>query len=153
MGTWETNDSAEQPALRALLKAVTGLVGPLLERTGEIFAAHKVPFSQAGLLAELHERGGPQRMVTLAQLHGVAPRTMTSLVEGLEKRGLVDRTTDPADRRVTLVTVSTRGQALMRRIEEARDAFAAEIFSPLSAADRSALLALLGKAGPVVRGA
>jgi DNA-binding MarR family transcriptional regulator len=39
------------------------------------------------------------------------PTTITSLIDGLERTGLVTRSTNPVDRRETLVTITDRGRA------------------------------------------
>ncbi|MFD8692457.1 MarR family winged helix-turn-helix transcriptional regulator [Streptomyces sp. NPDC059651] len=135
----------EVPDAHSLLNAFAEVVGPLLDRTAEIFAGHQVPFSQANLLVQMNEMGGPRRMAVLAQAHGVAPRTVTSLVDGLEKRGLAARTPDPADRRVILVSLTEKGEALMQQIDETSAQLADETFAQLPAEDRVALAKLLGK--------
>ncbi|MCX4760227.1 MarR family transcriptional regulator [Streptomyces sp. NBC_01275] len=104
-----------------------------------------MPFSQANLLVQMHEVGGPRRMAVLAQAHGVAPRTVTSLVDGLEKRGLAARTPDPDDRRVILVSLTEKGEALMQQIEQTSAELAEELFAQMPADERVALAKLLAK--------
>jgi DNA-binding MarR family transcriptional regulator len=70
---------------------------------------------------------------------------VTSLVDGLEKRGLAARTPDPADRRVILVSLTEKGEALMQQIDETSAQLADETFAQLPAEDRVALAKLLGK--------
>ncbi|MER5276443.1 MarR family transcriptional regulator [Streptomyces sp. NPDC002809] len=133
----------EVPDARSLLNSLAEVIGPLLDRTAAIFARHQVPFSQADLLVQMNEMGGPRRMTVLARAHGVVPRTLTSLVDGLEKRGLATRTPDPDDRRVVLVSLTEKGEALMRQIDETSAQLADEIFAQVPADDRVALAKLL----------
>lgn len=68
-------------------------------------------------LAADHEGGVTQR--SLAELVGLDPSQVVSLVDGLQERGLVDRKPDPGDRRNKLVTVTEQGRAL--RAQAARN--------------------------------
>lgn len=135
----------EVPDAQSLLNSFAEVVGPLLDRTAAIFAGHQVPFSQANLLVQMNEMGGPRRMADLARAHGVVPRTVTSLVDGLEKRGLAARTPDPDDRRVVLVSLTEKGEALMQQIDETSAQLADEIFGQVLTKDRVALAKLLGR--------
>ena len=57
------------------------------------------------VLATLRD-AGPHRITALAGAEGVAQPTMTNLVGRLERRGLVERTTDPHDARAVLVAIA-----------------------------------------------
>lgn len=52
---------------------------------------------------------------TLARQAGVSRATMTGLVDGLQRDGLVSRVTDPLDRRQSRVRVTAKGQ---RKLDE-----------------------------------
>ncbi|MGH9267288.1 MAG: MarR family winged helix-turn-helix transcriptional regulator [Acidimicrobiales bacterium] len=93
--------------------------------------------------------GGPSRMGVIARQAGVSPRTVTPMVDALEADGLVTRTTDAADRRAQVVTLTPAGLRRMRTAHNERIAMAAEIFETLTAGERTALGGLLGK---VLRG-
>jgi DNA-binding MarR family transcriptional regulator len=56
---------------------------------------------------------GPLPIGELAATEGVAPPTMTRLVDGLERDGLVRRVPDPADRRGVLVRVTPQGSRVL----------------------------------------
>src|SRR5687768_6435842 len=58
---------------------------------------------------------GPLTLGALAAAEGVRPPTMTRLVTGLEQDGLVRRRPDPGDARLTLVSATARGRALLAR--------------------------------------
>jgi DNA-binding MarR family transcriptional regulator len=60
------------------------------------------------------DRTGPRRITDLAVVQGVSQPSMTTLVSGLERAGLVERRGDPADRRVALVAVTEAGTASLR---------------------------------------
>lgn len=68
---------------------------------------------------------------------------MTSLVTGLERAGLVERRTDPNDRRVVLVALTDAGQARLRARREAGAEWFGELVGQLSEEDVSRLIAAL----------
>jgi DNA-binding MarR family transcriptional regulator len=53
---------------------------------------------------------GPQHQGALAATFGLAPRTVTELIDTLERDGLVERHTDPADRRARHVHLTPAGE-------------------------------------------
>jgi|SRR5215467_5786679 len=68
------------------------------------------------------ERMGPRRITALAAAEGVTQPSMTQLVRRLEHRGLVARSSDPADGRAALVSLTEQGRAALaeRRARGAR---------------------------------
>ena len=55
------------------------------------------------------------RLTVLAARTAMAHQSMGELVGALERRGYVERRTDPADRRARLVVLTARGRRLARR--------------------------------------
>jgi len=67
--------------------------------------------------------GGARTLGELAAAEQVTPPSMTRIVRNLEASGLVERQTDPADRRVVLVSATGRGREVLlegrrRRVAE-----------------------------------
>jgi DNA-binding MarR family transcriptional regulator len=90
-------------------------------------------------------------MSALGAAHDLTPRAMTVLVSGLEREGLIERTTKPDDRRVTLLSLTPAGRAIAaEQLLPARND-AAGLFDPLSQADRAELLRLLGEVADNLR--
>ncbi len=58
---------------------------------------------------------GPLQIGALAAAEGVAAPTMTRLVDGLERDGLVVRRPDPVDGRVVVVRATAKGSRVLRR--------------------------------------
>ena len=87
----------------------------------------------------------PMRMNELSAALGVVPRTVTALVDGLEREGLVERTADPADRRATLVRITEVGRKQLRLLISARLTGAAALFDVLSASERRHLGDILAR--------
>jgi DNA-binding MarR family transcriptional regulator len=102
-----------------------------------------VTFGQARVMRVLARLGEPTRMADLAGSLEIVPRSMTTMIDALEAAALVARDPDPHDRRSVLVTLTAAGRDLLDRVDAARRARAAEVFAPLSAAQRAQLLALL----------
>lgn len=59
--------------------------------------------------------GGPQTLGALAAAEQVRPPTMTRIVKGLVRNGLVTREVDAGDRRVVRVRATRRGRELLER--------------------------------------
>ncbi|MEU9078317.1 MarR family winged helix-turn-helix transcriptional regulator [Kitasatospora sp. NPDC004745] len=80
--------------------------------------------TSAATLATL-DKTGPRRITDLAAAEGVTQPAMTVLVRGMEESGLVERTGDPSDRRVTLVCLTEAGASYVRTRRQAGvDAYA-----------------------------
>ena len=75
-------------------------------------------------LATVRKRG-QVTLGELAALEQVAPPTMTKVIEKLEGRGFVSRRTDPADRRVTRVSITPAGTRYLDRSRARRTAWLA----------------------------
>ena len=58
---------------------------------------------------------GPITMSALAEAEQVKPPTITRLVDGLERRGLVRRVSHPVDGRVQLVEATAAGKRLLQK--------------------------------------
>lgn len=81
--------------------------------------------TQLSLLATL-DTAGPVTLGELAELERVAPPSITKAVGKLVERELVERTTDPDDRRVVRVELSGTGRALLERNRCRRNAWLAK---------------------------
>lgn len=74
-------------------------------------------WTDAWLLGRITDTG-PVRLSELADWQEVDRSTMTTQVQRLEKLGLVERNTDPADGRAVLVKATRRGAARHRRTKK-----------------------------------
>ena len=118
-------------------------VSHALRRLGrETLAPWDVSPSQARALGML-VRHGDMRLSGLSEHLRIAPRSGTEVVDGLEERGLVHRSPDPADRRATVVAVTEEGSRVAHAIREARGAEAERFFAVLSDTDRADLARIL----------
>jgi len=94
------------------------------------------------VLARL-QLGGPARPSVLAAEFGVAPRTITELVDILERDGLVARKADPTDRRAVLVTLTGEGEAALAVAGATRTRLMKQVFGALEADERATMARLL----------
>jgi DNA-binding MarR family transcriptional regulator len=100
--------------------------------------------AQARVLRIVATAGRPLRMADIAALLDVVPRSVTTMVDGVEAAGLIARSADPGDRRSVLVSLTPGGHALLQRLDRARRATAEEIFGGLTGTERADLARLLG---------
>lgn len=82
---------------------------------------------------------GPLTLGELAEAEQVRPPTITRLVSALEREGLVERESDPQDRRVVRVRATARGVRLLEEGRRRRVASLAERLRTLTPAERAAL--------------
>jgi DNA-binding MarR family transcriptional regulator len=94
------------------------------------------------VLRRLHDQG-PTRQNVLAADLGLAPHTITDIVDGLERAGMAERRPDPTDRRAKLVAITGAGQAGLDVANATRERLLTHVFGALSEADRATFLRLL----------
>ena len=104
-----------------------------------------ITVGRAGLLLALLERDEPVSMSALGAARDLTAREMTVLVSGLVREGLVERSTDQHDRRVSLLSLTAAGKAIAAGQLLPAGKQAAALFNELSARDREELLRLLGE--------
>jgi DNA-binding MarR family transcriptional regulator len=100
----------------------------------------EISLTSAATLATV-QRTGPRRITDLAAIEGVAQPSMTAVVTGLEKAGLVQRTSDPADQRVVLVALTAAGAEYLRIRRRAGAEAIARLIGKLPADEAAAVLA------------
>ncbi|WP_165781500.1 MarR family winged helix-turn-helix transcriptional regulator [Streptosporangium minutum] len=101
----------------------------------EIFESAVEPFglrSKDFIVLTAIDSMGPQSQQQLARTHGIDRTTMVSVVDGLERLGLVQRARNPDDRRKYAIGLTSEGQALLRHkltptMMNAMDAFLAPL--------------------------
>ena len=102
--------------------------------------------SEASLLAYVEEFG-PQTQTRLADRLGLGRAATGSIVDGLQKRGCVERHPDAEDRRVWLVTLTATGKELVAEISAIDQVLRKELRCGISRADRHQLADLLVRLG------
>ncbi len=94
--------------------------------------------SLAAALATI-ERHGPLTPSELADCERIQRPTATRVVARLEAEGLVVRADDPSDRRVTLLSATSAGRDLLRRLRTRKNAYLARRLRDMPAEDLAAL--------------
>ena len=128
----------------------TGELGELLMRASraqrrrwrDVLAPWDLSPHQARALAVVCERDGV-RLSDLAEALRIAPRSATEVADGLQERGLVERTPDPGDRRAVILRPTDEGRRIRGEIGAARAADSSELFARLSPEDRDTLARIL----------
>ncbi|RUT35044.1 MarR family transcriptional regulator [Arsenicitalea aurantiaca] len=88
--------------------------------------------SRAFLVMSLVERETCQSQIAIAERLGLDKTTLTYLLDGLEKRGLIRRSTDPMDRRSRHINLTAEGTDALAQLSKAVGAVEHEILSRLS---------------------
>lgn len=100
------------------------------------------------VLMQLNRAGcsaGASTPAELAEATGVTRATMTGLIDTLARDGYVTREPDPEDRRMTTVTLTASGAALLKTILPTHFERMARLMSSLSEDERKTMLQLLLK--------
>jgi DNA-binding MarR family transcriptional regulator len=79
------------------------------------------------------ERHGPLTPSEIAAIERVKRPTITRTLRCLEREGLIDRTSDPNDRRSALVSVNGAGRERLRRLRGRKNAYLARRMKDLTA--------------------
>jgi len=86
------------------------------------FRKYKLSFPQYNVLRVLDAtKNGQSRITNVSRIMLVPGANMTGIAKRLEKSGLLTRTSDPRDERVTLLTITPKGRTLLAKIEAERD--------------------------------
>jgi DNA-binding MarR family transcriptional regulator len=121
----------------AAAAAVYGLLASLLRRV-----PRDISLTSLSTLSTL-DRTGTKRITELAAIEGVTQPSMTTLIANLEKQGLVVRSGDPSDKRVSLVSLTEAGREYMvQRRKTGTEAFAT-LVSQLPPDEAAALAAAI----------
>jgi len=141
------------------------LTGDIKPQTGHdtvdalLYAAHRV---RNAADAALRERGlslqgyklmralenSDHSMREISDVLHVSPRTVTDMIDGLQARGLVNRQSHPADRRVTLVHLTAAGRLQLDAATAGAERTARAAVSGISETDQRTLLRLLDRVAP-----
>jgi DNA-binding MarR family transcriptional regulator len=124
------SDTVNRDRARELLRGVRGLVRRFSVAERADVACCGVTVAQAATLETLN-REGPLRLGSLGKRLGVTPSTLTRNVERLEASKLVRRGADPKDARSSRVSLTAKGRAAARELEEQELAFAGQVLERL----------------------
>lgn len=98
-------------------------------------------------VVELLGTTGGQMMRAVAEHLGVAVNSVTSIADGLERKGLLKRVRSHSDRRVVHVELTDAGLDASRSVLEFKTRFHRELLAALTEEEQAILLVLLRKVG------
>ncbi|WP_335981866.1 MULTISPECIES: MarR family winged helix-turn-helix transcriptional regulator [Streptomycetaceae] len=137
---------SDAPWMRGLHADTGYLLYRLGLRSGSLFNAgleqHGLRLRHYALLRYLSAVEGA-RQRELSDRLGYDPSAIVSLVDDLQRLGLVERRPDPGDRRNRIVVLTKDGEQLLRDSEQDGARVTDDLLAPLGAEDRRTLHALL----------
>ena len=108
-----------------LLGSTNLIEGHLKSRLREHFG---VTLAQFDLMSEIARDDTPKTMTEVSKLLMVSNGNVTGLVDRLSRDGLVRREPFAADRRVTLITLTSEGKTLFKAMAVQHEQWLSEIF-------------------------
>jgi MarR family transcriptional regulator, transcriptional regulator for hemolysin len=94
----------------------------------------------------------PANQRELAEAVGVREATLTHHLNAMDKRGLITRTRDPANRRIHVVEITETGEAAFLRLRDAAMTFNAKLCAGFTEPDLDTLRGLLSRLAANVGG-
>lgn len=88
---------------------------------------------------------GPQMMSTLADYLNLAGNSVTTIIDGLEKKSLANRQRSDEDRRVVRVKLTEYGHKIYNDVDRATLQFFQAVLDPLTADEQEILSILIRK--------
>jgi MarR family transcriptional regulator, transcriptional regulator for hemolysin len=85
------------------------------------------------------------RQIELADILDVEPITLSRIIDRLEEAGLVERRSDPADRRAWRLELTAKAQPLIAKLRTLAEALMDEAFAGLSSDELDLMRAKLSK--------
>ncbi len=86
-------------------------------------------------------------MRDLAEELAVTPRNITTIVDGLEREGLLARHPDPHDRRAIWLELTPVGLSQIEQVQKLKQDISANFFEPLDSSSRGQLATILTRLG------
>ena len=99
---------------------------------------------QFGVLTVLYDQN-PMDQVTIANQLGVDRVTVADVIRRLERRGLLERTVNPTDKRAKLTRNTEEGQAFVDAVQPEMIKAQRRFVTPLDAGENDTLMTLLTK--------
>lgn len=145
MGGPEENVS-EVPGARETASRLRVAVGAFKRRIREASAAGELSIPQVTALSRL-DRLGPMTTAGLARREQISPQAMGATIAGLEKLGLVARSADATDGRLSILSLTPEGLAAVR---SGRDAVVDRIVAVLDESFTDEDTRTLAAAAPLI---
>jgi len=136
------------PANARLFFAIRALAQRINDRANDWLAPLGTTATKFNYLVTLYaKRESGLTLNDLSTFVHTSNATVTSMVDSLERDGLVTRSHNPADRRSTVVALTPKGTALIKKAFVLHHAGIDASMKPFSASERRALLDLIVRLG------
>ena len=132
------------PKLTTTLELVRWIGWAQRKAADDWIRSRELSFEQGFVLAHLIQNPGAMQR-DIAQASRTSPASVSSLLQGLERRGLVERRTEEGDDRSKRVYATPAGIELTAGLDAAMAAADETILAPLNKTERATLHALLTK--------
>lgn len=142
---WETERPDLDPSAKAITGRIVRLSSIFQRRFGEAFAELGLTEGDYGVLVALRRSGAPFELTPteLAHTRMMTSGGMTAVIDRLERRSLLERLPNPADRRGSIVRLTEDGRSVVDQAMELHTAVEHQLVGMLSDRDRQQLAALL----------
>jgi DNA-binding MarR family transcriptional regulator len=120
----------------------------LKKRAGEFLSRFGLTDVQFNLMMLLHHQGGAKGGLSQARLSEmmlVNRANITSLIDRMEKSGLVVRTAAPTDRRYNIVKLTAHSKKLLAKVEPLYAEEVKRIMAAFNQTEQKALITMLEK--------
>ena len=134
----------DAPKLTTTLDLVRWIMWAQRKAAEDWIRARELSFEQSFVLGYLVKQPGAIQR-DIAQMTRTSAASVSSLLQGLERRGLIERRTEPGNERSKRVFATPAGAELIAGFDTAMAAAEETILAPLDAAERATLHALLTK--------
>jgi DNA-binding MarR family transcriptional regulator len=118
----------------------------LKKKADQFFAPFGLTDVQFNLMMLVKHQSGSESGLSQAQLSAmmlVNRANITSLVDRMEKSGLVERTDSPADRRYNIVKLTAKGKKLLDEVESVYAKEIKKVMAVLRDTDQKKLISML----------
>jgi len=109
----------------------------------KIFREHGLTTEQYAVLVTMKYLGNPTRPTDVARWLERSTNSISIIIERMVKAGLIKRVRDKRDRRVARLTITGKGENVLKPATSAGLEFLQKVLSPLSREDRHTLVGLL----------
>lgn len=142
---WEVQRPDLDPSAKGVTGRIVRLASIFQRRFGEAFAEFDLTEGDYGVLVALRRSGGPFELTPteLARARMMTSGGMTAVIDRLERRTLLERLPNPADRRGSIVRLTPEGRSVIDRAMDAHTAVEHELIAALDDQDRDRLASLL----------
>jgi DNA-binding MarR family transcriptional regulator len=111
----------------------------IVHHSDDVLSAYELTRGEFDILAALRRSDQPRSPGELRTISLATAPSTTKRLKGLERRGLVDRSTNPSDGRGALIALTASGRALVDEVFPLQLAAETSLLAGLSVEERTAL--------------